>query len=91
MARRGLLGRHLVMPGGLDDTRKIIRFIVEEISPNTYVNVMEQYYPAGKVGAEQHSELNCHTTDEEMLGTLCLACESDLHRIGDRCQLRTAR
>ncbi len=50
MARRGLLVRHLVMPGGLAGTREIMRFISREISPNTYVNIMPQYRPCGRAG-----------------------------------------
>ncbi len=49
LARRGLLVRHLVMPGYLDDSRQIFRWLAEEIGPNTYVHVMGQYYPAGSV------------------------------------------
>jgi putative pyruvate formate lyase activating enzyme len=47
LARRGLLVRHLVMPGGLDETREILQFLAREVSPNTFVNVMPQYRPEG--------------------------------------------
>ncbi|MEW6213660.1 MAG: radical SAM protein [Nitrospirota bacterium] len=47
IALRGILLRHLVMPGGVAGTREIMRFIVKEISPNTYVNIMDQYRPCG--------------------------------------------
>ena len=47
LARRGLLVRHLVMPGGLDETREILRFLAQEVSPDTFVNVMPQYRPEG--------------------------------------------
>ncbi|RME88976.1 MAG: radical SAM protein, partial [Anaerolineae bacterium] len=43
LARRGLLVRHLVLPNGLAGTGKIVRFLAEEISPNTYLNLMDQY------------------------------------------------
>lgn len=46
VAKRGLLVRHLVLPGGLADTREIMRFLAREISRNTYVNIMSQYYPS---------------------------------------------
>ncbi len=52
LARRGLLVRHLVTPGGLDQTREILRFLAHEVSPNTFVNVMPQYRPEGP--ADQH-------------------------------------
>ncbi len=47
LARRGLLVRHLVMPGGLDETRQILRFLTQEVSSDTFVNVMSQYRPEG--------------------------------------------
>jgi putative pyruvate formate lyase activating enzyme len=47
LARRGLLVRHLVMPGGMDETREILRFLARDVSPNTFVNVMPQYRPEG--------------------------------------------
>ncbi|NLX04600.1 MAG: radical SAM protein [Phycisphaerae bacterium] len=45
LATRGLLVRHLVMPGAVDDSKAIIDFLADQISPNTYVNVMAQYRP----------------------------------------------
>ena len=48
VARRGLLIRHLVLPGGMAGTRKIMRFIAEEISTGSYVNIMSQYRPCGR-------------------------------------------
>jgi putative pyruvate formate lyase activating enzyme len=47
LACRGLLVRHMVLPGGQAGTRDVMRFLAREISPNTYVNVMPQYHPAG--------------------------------------------
>jgi putative pyruvate formate lyase activating enzyme len=49
VARRGLLIRHLVMPGALDDTRAILEWIAVHLGAGAYVNVMDQYRPAGKV------------------------------------------
>jgi len=46
IAYRGLLLRHLMLPGGLKDTKNILRFIKEELSPDCAVNLMRQYYPA---------------------------------------------
>ena len=47
-AEHGLLIRHLVMPGGLAETGKVLKFIAEEISPATYINIMDQYRPCGE-------------------------------------------
>jgi putative pyruvate formate lyase activating enzyme len=58
IARRGLLIRHLVLPGGLAGTREIMRFIATKISTASYVNVMSQYRPWGRAaevkGFESH-------------------------------------
>jgi putative pyruvate formate lyase activating enzyme len=48
LAVRGLLVRHLVMPNGLAGMREVMTFLAEEVSPDTYVNVMAQYHPCGK-------------------------------------------
>ena len=48
IARCGLLIRHLVLPGGLAGTREIMRFIAQNISTASYVNVMSQYRPCGR-------------------------------------------
>ena len=37
--------RHLVLPGGLAGTDQVVRFLADEISPDTYVNIMTQYHP----------------------------------------------
>jgi putative pyruvate formate lyase activating enzyme len=58
LATRGLLVRHLVMPGGLDDTRAILEWIATELGTDTYVNVMNQYRPAGRVNGESYPEIN---------------------------------
>jgi putative pyruvate formate lyase activating enzyme len=50
LARRGVLVRHLVMPGQLDETRAILEWLAREVSPDTYVNVMAQYHPDHEVG-----------------------------------------
>jgi putative pyruvate formate lyase activating enzyme len=50
VAHSGLIVRHLVLPEGLSDTRKIMRFIAREISPHTYVSLMAQYFPAYQAG-----------------------------------------
>ena len=48
LACKGVLVRHLVLPGALAGTAGIMRFIAEKISPDTYVNVMSQYRPCGR-------------------------------------------
>ncbi len=50
IARRGLLVRHLVLPNEVAGTEAVLKFIAEEISPNTYVNIMGQYRPAFHAG-----------------------------------------
>nr|HID59060.1 radical SAM protein [Desulfobacterales bacterium] len=47
IAQKGLLIRHLVLPEGLAGTRQIMRFLAQEVSKNSYVNIMGQYRPCG--------------------------------------------
>jgi putative pyruvate formate lyase activating enzyme len=79
LALRGLLVRHLVLPSGLAGTREVMRFLVREISPDTYVNLMAQYHPAAH--AERHPPLNRRTTPEEFQEALCAAKEEGVRRL----------
>lgn len=85
LARRGVLVRHLVMPGGLEDSARILAWLAE-LSPGTYVNVMDQYYPAGKVAEEpaRYPELGRRLRAEEHLEALRLARAVGLTRIDER-------
>ena len=65
IAQRGILLRHLVMPGQLDETRAILTWVAEELSSNTYVNLMDQYRPAGKVSRTRYAEINRPLTSAE--------------------------
>lgn len=65
LATRGLIIRHLVMPGLLDETRAVLEWIATEIGPGTYVNLMDQYYPAGKVTDGEFAEIGRRLTPEE--------------------------
>ena len=51
LARHGLLVRHLMMPGMLEETKAILRYVAGELGTGTYVNLMAQYRPAGLVGS----------------------------------------
>ena len=84
LAKRGVLVRHLVMPGFLDETRAILRFLAEEVSPDTYVNIMAQYHPAGKVSAEKYPEINRRITESEYLEAIRIAREVGLWRLDER-------
>jgi putative pyruvate formate lyase activating enzyme len=63
VARRGLLVRHLVLPNNISGTDKVFEFIAEEISTNTYVNIMDQYSPCYR--AEEAPELDRMITAAE--------------------------
>ncbi|MEE4166857.1 MAG: radical SAM protein [Desulfocapsaceae bacterium] len=79
LASGGLLVRHLVMPGSLDETKAILKFIATSISPATYVNIMDQYRPCGAAG--QHAELGRTVTGAEYLEALRFAEHLGLKRI----------
>jgi putative pyruvate formate lyase activating enzyme len=79
LARRGLILRHLIMPGLLEETESILRFVAEELGTGTYVNLMAQYYVSGKVGQNgQYEEIARGIRREEYEQALALACELGL-------------
>ncbi|MBL8794939.1 MAG: radical SAM protein [Planctomycetia bacterium] len=82
LARRGLLVRHLVMPNGLAGTREIMRFLSRELSPNTYVNIMDQYRPAGR--AERYDGINRPLLRREHEEAIRIAREEGLWRFDER-------
>ena len=84
LAKQGLLLRHLVMPGALAETRAILEWVASELGVDTYVNLMDQYYPAGKVNAERHQEINRRLTSSELAEARAFAREAGLYRLDER-------
>ncbi len=84
LAKRGVLVRHLVMPDNTEDSRKIMRFLAYEVSPHTYINIMDQYRPAWKVTGNRYREINRRTTGEEHQETIHIAQEEGLYRFDTR-------
>ncbi len=78
IARRGLLIRHLVLPDGLAGTRDVMRFLVREISPDTYVNIMPQYRPCGR--ADEVKALSRYPSKTEFETALQAAGEEGITR-----------
>jgi putative pyruvate formate lyase activating enzyme len=89
IATRGLLVRHLVLPGGLAGTREAMRFLTREISPDTYVNVMAQYRPCGQ--ALEHRPLNRRVTHAEYEEAVTMAREEGVRRLDQRSGLGVIR
>ena len=79
IAVRGLLVRHLVMPGGVADTARIMSFIAEEISKKTYVNVMDQYRPCYR--AREDGNISRRITRREYEEALKSADDAGLTRL----------
>jgi len=87
LARRGLLLRHLVMPGMVEETESVLRFVAEELGTGTYVDLMAQYYPAGLVGRNSrdgYAEIDRHLAREEYQRAAALARELGLRRLDER-------
>jgi putative pyruvate formate lyase activating enzyme len=82
IAIRGLLVRHLVLPGGLAGSRDIFRFIARKISLNTYLNIMDQYRPAYR--AYQVVEINRPVPGSEYQDILKDALELGFTRLDSR-------
>jgi len=90
LALRGLLVRHLVMPGLVEETREILKWIAQELGANTYVNLMDQYCPAGKVGETEYPEINRRISLEEYETALESARAAGLRRLDQRALRRFA-
>ena len=85
VALRGVLVRHLVMPGMLDETREIMHWLATEVSRDTYVNLMDQYHPAWKVGVDgRFAEINRHLAGREFAQAEESAREAGLWRFDSR-------
>jgi len=79
LAVRGLLVRHLVLPNGLAGTDSIVRFLADEISKDTYLNIMDQYRPL--YHARQFPKLNRTITMEEYRSAVDAARQNGLKRL----------
>ena len=79
LARRGLLIRHLVLPGGLAGTREVMGFIAKKISAASYVNVMSQYRPCGR--AAEVKGLAAQLSAEEYKRAVRAAKEEGITRL----------
>ncbi|MDY6877630.1 MAG: radical SAM protein [Chloroflexota bacterium] len=82
IALRGLLVRHLVLPNGLSGTDEIARFLAEQVSRDTFINIMDQYRPCYK--AKELPLLNRPTTRAEYEQAVQQAREAGLHRFDRR-------
>jgi len=79
VAQRGLLVRHLVLPNKLAGTQEVVRFLAQEVSTNTYLNVMAQYHPCYK--AYDIPLLSRPVSRQEFYEATELAHQQGLHRL----------
>lgn len=79
IATRGLLVRHLVMPNNIDGIKGVAEFLANEISKDTYINIMDQYRPAHR--AHEISRIARPTQKEEYLEAVNIALNCGLHRL----------
>ena len=86
LALRGLLVRHLVMPNRVASTREVCRFIANEVSKDTYINIMDQYRPEGRVlkFPEKYKNISRSTDRAEYEEGLKIAREEGLYRFDVR-------
>lgn len=81
-ALRGLLVRHLVLPSGLAGTPEVMKFLATEISKNTYVNIMDQYFPCADIS--WNSSLGRRITLDEFNEAIAAARQEGLWRLDKR-------
>ncbi len=78
LAKRGLLIRHLVLPNGIAGSKKVLEFLANELSKDSWVNVMAQYHPAYR--AHEYPELSRPITAREYEEVVEYARKLGLHR-----------
>jgi putative pyruvate formate lyase activating enzyme len=78
IALRGLLVRHLVLPGDLAGTAEVMDFLARQVSADTYVNLMDQYHPCYR--ADRYPPLDRSLSTEEYALALDEARRAGLHR-----------
>ncbi len=61
--KKGLMIRHLILPNNIENSKKVLRWIKDNIDENVYVSIMAQYFPTYK--AKQNNELNRKLTKQE--------------------------
>jgi len=88
LAQRGLLLRHLVMPRDAAGTPDVMRWVAAELGPDTYVNVMPQYHPAGRVSSTVYAEIGRTLSAEEFRHALRQAGAAGLRRLDARSAAR---
>jgi putative pyruvate formate lyase activating enzyme len=79
VAERGLIIRHLVMPHNIAGTDRFVRWVAEELSPETYVNLMAQYRPEHR--ASEYPELARRITTDEYRQAVQWAREAGLKNL----------
>ncbi|MFP4214048.1 MAG: radical SAM protein [Desulfohalobiaceae bacterium] len=82
LAQQGLIVRHLLMPQGLAGTEKWLDFLAREISPQTYLNLMDQYRPCGR--AQEFPELQGMISARELSAAKQMATDCGLQRLDSR-------
>ncbi len=78
IAKKGLLVRHLILPENISGTVDVMKFLSEDISPDVYVSLMDQYFPAYK--ALQHASLSRRITKSEYTNAINSFYVRRLHR-----------
>ncbi len=85
IAKRGVLVRHLVMPGQLDEASEIFRWLATEVSRDTFVNIIGQYRPEHRVpSADRYADINRRPTRQELDDAYAAARSAGLWRFDDR-------
>ena len=79
VAKRGLLVRHLVLPGNLAGTDEVLGFLARVVSLNTYLNLMDQYHPCYR--AEEYPEIARPATAAEYGAAMRSAEHHGLERL----------
>ena len=80
LARRGVLLRHLVLPGLIEESAALFQWIADNLSPATSINIMDQYRPGNEVSPDRFAEINRRVSPDEMTEAHAAARAAGLYR-----------
>ncbi|MFC1650286.1 radical SAM protein [Candidatus Latescibacterota bacterium] len=91
IALKGLIVRHLILPGNLSGTGEVLKFLSENISPDIYISLMDQFFPVYK--SLKHKILSKRISPDEYNNAIDIFYENGLHNgwIQDHTQINDAK
>jgi putative pyruvate formate lyase activating enzyme len=68
IARRGIIIRHLVLPGFVENSIGVLKLIAEQVSPDLHISLMSQYFPPDSL-LEENRKFETSTQEKDQSRT----------------------